>query len=74
MHMMVVYENGSRADAVVLAVGENRMRVVLRGSRDTVELRLLKEQWMTEEGDAIDIEALVAGERIFWIRSRLTAA
>jgi len=35
------------------------MRVIVRGAEDARELRLIKDQWMTEEGDAVDIESLI---------------
>ena len=59
MQMILSYENGHRADAILLAGGFHRMRVVIRGSKDATELRLIKDQWMTEEGDAVDIDAIV---------------
>ncbi|HLK50278.1 MAG TPA: hypothetical protein VKT49_19180 [Bryobacteraceae bacterium] len=62
MRMMLLYENGLRVETVVLATSDYRMRVIFRGAKDTTELRLLQDQWMTEEGDAVDIESvLLAG-------------
>jgi hypothetical protein len=63
MRMMLLYENGLRIEAVLLATSDYRMRVVASGSNDATELRLIKDQWMSEEGEAVDIESLIlAGE------------
>ena len=59
MQMMLLYENGLRVETVVLATSDYRMRVVMRGGTDTTELRLIKDQWMTEEGEALDIESVI---------------
>ena len=59
MRMMLLYENGLRVETVVLATSDYRMRVVMQGGTDTTELRLIQDQWMTEEGDAVDIESVI---------------
>ena len=75
MSMILLYENGLRVDAMLLATGRNRMRVVLRGSKDATELRLFKDQWMSEEGDAVDIESIfMAGESLGQTSEHVNAA
>jgi hypothetical protein len=59
MQMILQYENGLRADALLLAMGDGHLRVIIRGAKDATSLRLIKDQWMTEEGDAVDIESLM---------------
>jgi hypothetical protein len=59
MRMILQYEDGRRASAVILATSRDRMRVVFRDGRDTTELRLFENQWMSEDGDAVDVEALL---------------
>jgi len=59
MTMILIYENGIRVEALLLAAGHNRMRVAIPGCKDATELRLLKDQWMSEEGDAVDIESML---------------
>jgi len=59
MRMILQYEDGRRADALILATSPDRLRVIFRDARDTAELRLLEKQWMSEDGDAVDIEALL---------------
>jgi hypothetical protein len=60
MLMNLLNPTGERTEAVLLATGNYHMRVVIRGSTDTTELRLVKDQWMSEDGVAVDIELLVA--------------
>jgi hypothetical protein len=33
--------------------------MIVRGSDDATELRFIKDQWMSEEGNAVDIESLI---------------
>ena len=60
MHLMLLYPGSRRIDAVVLAANQDRMRIVIPNRRDTVELRLAGSQWTSEEGESVDIEAVVA--------------
>ena len=64
MRMILLYENGQRAEIVLLATSDYRMRVVFKGSNDATELRLMKDQWISEEGQAVDIESLIIGGEI----------
>lgn len=64
MRMMLLFENGLRVETVLLATSDYRMRVVVRGSNDATDLRLIKDQWMSEEGEAVDIESLIIGGEI----------
>ena len=65
MRMMLLFENGLRVEAVLLATSDYRMRVVVRGTEDATELRLIKDQWMSEEGEAVDIESIIAAGETF---------
>lgn len=65
MRMMLLFENGLRVDAVLLATSDYRMRVVVPGKEDATELRLIKDQWMSEEGEAVDIESVILTEQPF---------
>ena len=65
MRMMLLFENGRRAEAVLLAASDYRMRVVVRGTEDATELRLIQDQWMSEEGKAVDIESLILAGQAF---------
>jgi hypothetical protein len=46
--------NELTAEAILLVAGLDRMRVIVRGARDATELQLINDQWMTEEGGALD--------------------
>jgi len=60
MRMMIRYQSGLRAEAVVLAANSDRMRVAIGSQRDTVELHKVEEGWRTDRGAAVEIEALIA--------------
>jgi len=59
MRMILLYSSELKAEAILLAASPDRLRMIVRGSDDATELRLIKDQWMTEEGDAVDIESLI---------------
>lgn len=65
MRMILLFENGLRSEAVLLAASDHKMRVVVRGTADTTELRRIKDQWISEEGDAVDIESIFQTEQAF---------
>ena len=59
MLMTIRYQTGLRVEAVLLAASRERMRVAIDSQRDTVELHKVDASWYTEEGTAIEIEALI---------------
>jgi hypothetical protein len=60
MRMMIRYQNGLRAEAVLLAANSERMRVAIGSHSDTIELNRVDAGWRTQRGAAIEIEALMA--------------
>jgi hypothetical protein len=44
---------------IPLVVVSDRLGVIVGGARDATELRLINRQWMTEDGDGVDIESLI---------------
>ena len=62
MLMTIQYQKGLRVEAVLLAANRERMRVAIESQRDTIELQKLEAGWFTEEGSAIEIEALIPME------------
>ena len=58
--LMNLNSGGERTEAVLLATGNYYMRVVVRGLKDATELRLVKDQWLSEDGLAVEIESLIA--------------
>lgn len=63
MHLIITKSNKKRVEALVLAVGENRLRAVVAGHNDVVELRRAYGQWTSDLGD-VEIEAMTADNRI----------
>ena len=59
MWMKLSYGTVETTEAVLLAVGANRMRVVVKGLKDATDLRLIKDQWISENGKVVDIEFLI---------------
>lgn len=59
MHLTISFSDGRRADAVVLAVSADRMRISLPGSDDATELRAAHGAWFTETGEPVDIDSIV---------------
>lgn len=59
MLLSLMNVTGERTDAVLLAIGGSRMRVVIRGLNDAAELRFIKDQWIFENGVAVEIESLI---------------
>ena len=55
--------NGTRLEALVLVVGENRLRAVIAGHNDTAELRRNYGQWSSDQGE-VELEALIADHAI----------
>jgi hypothetical protein len=70
MLMTIRYQNGLRMETVVLAADSERMRVVIDSQRDTMELHKAGECWYTEDGEEIEVEALIPLEGINIANSR----
>ncbi len=60
MLMNLLNDTGERTEAVLLASGNYHMRVVIQGSKDTTELRLIEDRWISENGKAVYIESMIA--------------
>jgi hypothetical protein len=59
MLMNLLNDAGERSEAVLLAAGDYHLRIIFRGSKDTTELRLIKDQWKSENDKAVYIESLI---------------
>ena len=59
MHMTLRFPTGRRAEAILLAAGPDRLRIVLRRRSDTYELRLAGGEWISERGERIEVESLI---------------
>jgi hypothetical protein len=60
MHMIVKFQNGIRAEALLLAGGRDRMRLIVSGQADAIELSKADGYWYTEAGEPVEIEAITA--------------
>lgn len=59
MHLTISFSDGRRAEAVVLAVSADRMRISIPGSDDATELRATQGAWFTETGEPVEIESMI---------------
>lgn len=60
MHIILRYPNGRRVDALLLSREPERLRMALHRRNDTLELRLIRERWVDDDGQKVSIEAMVA--------------
>jgi hypothetical protein len=68
MLFAIQHENGRRSEVLLLAVGEERMRLAPRNGLDTIELTRMGERWYDERGRRITIGAVVAIEGVDYSR------
>jgi hypothetical protein len=59
MHLILRYNNGRTADALLLTMTADVMRVILRLANDTVEFRRLDGHWCGDDGTQVTIEAML---------------
>jgi hypothetical protein len=59
MHTILLYTNGRRAEGIILSASRDIMRVVVKRTADTVELRRVGGFWTREDGSRIEFESLV---------------
>jgi hypothetical protein len=59
MHVILRYANGHRADALLLTMTLDAMRVVLHGSEETIEFHLVGGRWVGDDGTNVSIEAML---------------
>lgn len=60
MRLEIRFENGRRAEALILAANSREMRVVVQDSGDTEEWQKFDGAWRDEGGTPIEIEAFLA--------------
>jgi hypothetical protein len=64
MQLQIQFENGTRAEAVILAANRYEMRVVVQGFDNTQTWDKLDGVWRDESGERIEIEAMIPLEGI----------
>ena len=65
MHIVLIYGEGRQREALLLAGSGDRMRVMLPGTADAVELRRIDGVWLGESGAAVEIGAAACLETPF---------
>ena len=60
MYSLIGFSNAVVVEAVILKATRNRMRVVLVGLDDVLELRRVGSEWFSETGEAVTVEFLAA--------------
>jgi hypothetical protein len=60
MQVIILYPTGKRMEGLILAVTPERMRLAVRNRNETIELRQIDGQWLTDEGDPVEFDAIVA--------------
>ena len=63
MHLIISEPNSKPCEAMVLAVGENRLRLVVAGHTDVLELRRNHGKWSSDQGE-IEVEAMCVDDGI----------
>jgi len=57
--MRMRYPSGLTIEAIILAVGGERMRIVAANHRDTAELHSINGCWYTEANEPIEIDSII---------------
>ncbi len=60
MYLLMRYPAGITREAVILAKGRNRMRVVVAGQPDTIELKFSVSQWLAGKDQPVEFDFLMA--------------
>ena len=60
MYMLLRYPFGVTVEGVVLAKGNDWMRVAVQGSPDTIELRRSGPVWLTSAGDPVEFDFVMS--------------
>jgi hypothetical protein len=55
-NMVLIYADGSRTEAILLARTEDKIRVAIPGSDDPLELTDVRGTWVTEDCEAVRVE------------------
>ena len=58
MHVILCFSTG-RKEGLLLAVGRDRLRLAIPRFNNTVELRLEEGRWISDTGEAVEIESML---------------
>jgi hypothetical protein len=62
VQIVLYFPSGIRLTGVLLSVEQERMRIVLPDQTETMELRRVNRQWISDSGERVEIEAIIAGK------------
>ncbi len=62
MYTLMVLGGGRQVDAVLLSASPERLRMVMPGTGDTAEFRLMDGCWTSESGESVEIGAILASD------------
>ena len=62
MHLILQSPTNRRIDALLLSATPERMRVMVKNRKDTLEFTLVGSQWISDHGSAVEIEALMTDD------------
>ena len=54
--LRIRYANGTVMQGVLLALGDQKIRVALKGSDDVTEYRLFNQRWVSEDCEVVTVE------------------
>jgi hypothetical protein len=53
--LRIHYRNGNVLQGILLALGDQRIRVALKGSDDVAEYRLVNQHWVSEDCEIVSL-------------------
>lgn len=53
--LLIRYSNGTVREGVLLALGDQKIRVALKDSDDVTEYRLVNQRWVSEECEVVTV-------------------
>ena len=63
MYTLMSYETGKRTEALVMSATQDKMRVIVPQRNETLELRQRDGFWVAENGERVEIEAIIGDDR-----------
>ena len=60
MQIILLFPSGVRLSGLVLAATQESIRLVLPDTNETLELRRVGTDWISDSGERIEIEAMLA--------------
>jgi hypothetical protein len=63
MYTLIRFSGGVIVEAMVLAAETDRMRMAVAGFADALELNRLNSEWVTEDGQTVELDFLLDAAR-----------